>query len=165
MQNPQTKFRKSLYNACNDWQMSSSTDNNPVFIPTTLLYYSCEITLLKYAVWCANTSIWGKNNCGFLLSSLLHHFSLARSVYTPLALDSFGLNVCKSPLPGHRSFHPSTITWIIKKANVQEACFWQGFSPELKHRNTVYFLVLSLLLRGTYLIKLERIYLLFIRFS
>lgn len=75
---------------------------------------------------------------------------LAGGVYTPLALGSFGLPVCKSTPPGHRSFLPSTTTGVIKKANTQEACFWQGFSPERKHRNTVYFLVLSPLLRGTY---------------
>lgn len=131
-----------------------------------LLYYSHRITLLKYAVWCSNIIclFGGKNNCVFLLCSLLHHF-LAGSVYTLLALDSFGLDVCKSTLPGHCSFHPLTVIWITKKASVQEACFWQGFRTELKHRNTVYFSVLSLLLRGTYLIELKRIYPLFIRFS
>lgn len=51
-------------------------------------------------------------------------------------LESMSVNL-------HCSFHPLTAIWIIKWANVQEAPFWKGFSPELKHSKSEFLSIVT----------------------
>lgn len=145
MQNPQTKLRKSLYNACNDWQMSSSTDNNPVFIPTALLYYSCEITLLKYAVWCANTiPLFGEKIIVDFSCALYYTTSLWQGHFTPhwlwTPLDSMSVN------PHYRDTAVSSLNYYLdyKKGKCSRGMFLARFQSRTKtQEHSVFFSIVT----------------------